>query len=357
MTQTDQGATVRVECNQLRSLVEAIFRSFELPEEDAAVVADALVLSDLLGVSSHGVSNYIELIYVPGLRQRRINPRPAMQVVRETATTALLDGDGGMGHVVGARAMAVAIDKAEASGLGAVAVRNSRHYGMAGYYALQAIVKDMIGLSLTNADKLVAPTFGRKAVIGTNPIAVAAPTSSGTPFLLDMATSTVPFGKIMLAMRAGVPIPEGWAADRLGQVTTDPKVAFEAMNLLPLGGSYEQGSHKGYGLGVVVDLLSGLLSGAGAGLDDSLGTAVGHFFGALSIEAFQPVEDFKEAMQSFLDRLCEVAPADEKEPVIYAGFKEAKAKQDRLANGIPLHPKVLSYLQTLCGEQGVPFTL
>lgn len=344
---------VRVAAEPLRGWVTALFGALGMPEEDAAVSADALVTSDLLGVSSHGVSNYIELIYAPGLRRGTINPRPKVRVVRENPSLALVDGDGGMGHVVGARAMEIAIDKARETGIGVVTVRGSRHYGMAGYYPLLAVERDYIGASLTNADSLVLPTFGRDARLGTNPIAVGVPAGEEPPFLLDMATSTVPLGKIMLAMRAGTPIPLGWAADREGQPTSDARAAFEALRLLPLGGTFQQGSHKGYGLAALVDILCGALSGSVQGDHGGVGNEVGHFFAALDPSVFVPIADFKTSMDRFLRRLRETPPVDPAEPVIYAGWKEHLALQERMRDGIPLHGKVLDYLRRLSGELGV----
>lgn len=345
---------VRVDVEALRGVVAGVFTALDLPPRDAAIAADVLVEADLIGVSSHGVSNYIRLLYVPGLRSGHVAARPTIETVHETAVTALVDGGAGMGLVVGPRAMEMAIDKAGEHGLGMVAVRNSRHYGMAGYYSQMALAHDMIGLSMTNADRLVLPTFGKESRIGTNPISVAAPAAAEAPFLLDMATSTVPFGKVMLAHRAGQPIPEGWAADREGRLTTDPAAALEGMRLSPLGSTYTMGGHKGYGLGVLVDVLCGLLSGAGGGLaGQQLGSPVGHFFAAIRIDAFRPVAEFKQDMDAYLRYLLESEPLDEDEPVIYAGIKEARARADRLAHGIPLHAEVISYLKELAAELDV----
>jgi LDH2 family malate/lactate/ureidoglycolate dehydrogenase len=352
-TQETFMEVVRVDEQELRATVQSLFESFDLPTEDAEVVADALVEADLMGISSHGVSNYIQLLYVPGLERGTIAPRPELEIVSESACTALVDGGGGMGHVVGARAMRLAIEKAAEHGIGLVSVRNSRHYGAAGYYSKLALAEDMIGLSLTNADGLVTPTHGKEAKLGTNPIAVAVPTGRQPPFLLDMATSTVPLGKIMLAMREGREIPLGWAADAEGRPTTDPKIAFEAMNLLPLGGTYEQGSHKGYGLGVVIDVLCGLLSGQGAARGEAIGTSMGHFFGALDVSRFLPVDEFKAAMDEYLERLQQTTASHPEEPVIYAGIKEARARAERQREGIPLHAEVVAYLRGLCRERRV----
>ena len=221
----------------------------------------------------------------------------------------MLDGGGGLGLVVGTRAMRLAIEKARAVGVGLVAVRNSRHYGAAGVYARMALAHDLIGFSVTNSDKLVVPTYGRESRIGTNPIGVAVPAGAAPPFLLDMATSAVPLGKIMLARRNGLTLPVGWAADEEGVPTTDPEVAFRALRLLPLGGTPEQGSHKGYGLGVVVDILAGVLSGAGVAVGQGLGGQVGHFFAALRVDLLRPIEEFKAGMDEYLNALRETPPA------------------------------------------------
>ncbi len=267
--------------------------------------------------------------------------------------TAVLDGDGGMGFVVGTRAMGLAIQKAEETGVGLVTVRNSRHYGTAGYYALMALAHDMIGLSMTSSDRFVVPTFGRERRLGTNPISVAVPAAGEPPFLLDMATSTVPRGKIVLARREGVKLPEGWAADPEGQPTTDPKVADESKNLLPLGGTYEGGSHKGYGLAVLVEILSAVLSGGDMSLNLGLRIPVGHFFGAIRIDAFRPVEAFKSTMDGYLRMLRHTPPIESQERVYYAGLIEHETKKKRSREGIPLHEEVVAYLRGLAAELGV----
>ena len=330
-----------------------IFERLGLTATDAATAADVLVQADLMGVDSHGVSNYIQLLYVPGLRSGTISARPQIEVVHETPISAVIDGGGGIGLVVGTRAMTTAIEKARAAGIGLVAVRNSRHYGAAGNYARMALAHDMIGFSVTNSDKLVVPTYGRESRIGTNPIGVAVPAGVEPPFLLDMATSTVPLGKIMLARRNGLPLPVGWAADHDGVPTTDPEVAFSALRLLPLGGTPEQGSHKGYGLGVVVDVLSGVLSGAGVAVGQGLGGQVGHFFAALRVDLLRPIEAFKAGMDEYLEALRETPAAPGHDRVFYAGLMEHESEVARRRDGIPLHRDVVGYLDRLAGELGL----
>jgi LDH2 family malate/lactate/ureidoglycolate dehydrogenase len=350
----DAADETKVDAERLHETVRAIFAALGLTAEDAGFVADALVEADLIGVSSHGVSNYIEAIYAPGLRDGTIAPRPEVEVLHETATTATLDGGGGMGHVVGRRAMALAMEKAAAHGLGLVVVRNSRHYGMAGHYALRALEAGMIGFSSTTADALVLPTGGREARFGTNPIAVAVPTGDRPPFLLDMATSTVPLGKVMLAARAGSGLPLGWAGDAGGRATTDAEVAAEAHRLFPLGGSGETlGGHKGYGLAVALDILCALLAGGASGQLGGLGGPVGHAFGAVRVDAFRPLEAFQADLDAYLDYLQATPALDPATPVIYPGVKEARSRAERERDGIPLHPKVVRYLRSLAAELGL----
>lgn len=348
---------IRVGEAALRRHVTGLFERLGLDADDAATAADVLVQADLTGVDSHGVSNYIQLLYVPGLRGGTIQPRPKIEVVSETPISALIDGGGGLGLVVGTRAMRLAIEKARTVGVGLVAVRNSRHYGAAGHYARLAIAHDMIGLSLTNSDKLVVPTWGRESRIGTNPIGVAVPAGAEPPFLLDMATSTVPLGKIMLARRNGLALPVGWAADEEGVPTTDPETAFRALRLLPLGGTFEQGSHKGFGLGVLVDVLSGVLSGAGVAVGQGLGGQVGHFFAALRVDVVRPVAEFKASMDEYLRALRETPAAAGHDRVYYAGLMEHETEVERRGHGIPLHRDVVAYLDRLAVELGVESTL
>jgi LDH2 family malate/lactate/ureidoglycolate dehydrogenase len=353
---SDQDA-IRIYPDRLREHVGAIFERLGLRADDARTAADVLVQADLLGIDSHGVSNYIQLLYVPGLERGSIVARPSIEVVSETPIAATLDGGGGLGLVVGSHAMRRAIDKARANGIGLVAVRNSRHYGAAGIYARMALADDLIGFSVTNSDKLVVPTFGRESRIGTNPIAVAVPAGAEPPFLLDMATSTVPLGKIMLARRNGLTLPVGWAADEEGVPTTDPEVAFSALRLLPLGGTQEQGSHKGYGLGVVVDILAGVLSGAGVAVGQGLGGQVGHFFAALRVDLLRPLDQFKAGMDEYLKALRETPPASGHDRVYYAGLMEHEAEAERRRDGIPLHRDVVAYLDRLAGELGLESSL
>lgn len=342
----------RVDAEALRATVEAIFSGLGLAEGDAAVVADLLLEADLMGISTHGVSNYIQMLYAPGLRKGTTRPASDMTVERELPTMALVDGRGCMGQLVGKFAMDLAIDKARATGVGLVAVNGSHHYGAAGVYSKMAIEHDMVGFAVTNADPLMVPLHGAESLFGTNPIAVAVPAGVEPPFLLDMATSTVPLGRVMLALRAGQPLVEGWAVDADGRPTTDARSAFDAKRLSPLGSSFDLGGHKGQGLAMVVDILSGLLSGAGVLRAVSVEEEVGHFFGAVRIDGFRDPEEFKAEMDAYLSAVRGCPSAPDTEPVLYAGVKEARARRDRLENGIPLHRDVIGYLRGLAEELG-----
>lgn len=336
----------------LTGFTQAVFEQLDVPPADAAVAAAVLLHADVRGIDSHGVARidwYADLI-----RTGKVRIQPDWRVVRETPATATVDGGGGLGMVVGQRAMALAIAKARAVGGGLVTVTNSWHYGIAGYYAERALAHDMIGLSMTNASPLATPTFGREPRLGTNPLAVAIPAGEELPFLLDMATTVVAGGKLALAIREGKPIPAGWALDQAGRPTTDARVGLASRNLLPLGSVPERSSYKGYGLAVVVDVLCGVLSGMGH--SPRLGwLQAGHFFGALRVDAFRPLAEFAGGMDALIRDLHATPPAPGYDRVLVAGEREWLAEQDRQAKGIPLFPSVVTMLAGLGAELGVPF--
>jgi L-2-hydroxycarboxylate dehydrogenase (NAD+) len=364
------GGFSRVQADLLRALCIRVFRKLELSEEDARIAADVLLAADLRGIDSHGVARLG--FYVNKLRGGVIVPRPDVRTVSETSVTALIDAGGGMGHPVSCRAMERAIQKALDVGAGFVAVRNSNHFGIAGYYAMMALEYDCIGLSMTNSYVFVVPTFGRDAVLGTNPIAVAAPAGRERPFVLDMATSVVPFGKIEIYDRLEKPIPLGWATDETGKPTTDTKrVAGSLENqvgggLLPLGGAGELlGGHKGYGLALLVDILCGVLSGACyADLvypespdGRPLPSGIGHFFGALRVDGFRPVAEFKVAMDDLQWRLKNVPRVEGQNRIYIHGEREFEEAERRSREGIPLNPKVWEELREIARELNVEFDL
>ncbi len=322
---------------------------------DARLAGEVLVDADLMGIDSHGIAHLpAHGSYAPALRDGRVNPRPNITIVRETPSTALIDGDGGFGVVTGHRAMRLAIEKAKAVGTGSVAVTNSRHYGAAGYYAMMAVPEDMIGLSMTNAGPWFVPTFAKKKMIGTNPIAVAAPAGREQPFLVDMATSTVAMGKLEIALREGKPIPRGWALDGEGRPTEDIPTVYREGGLTPLGSLDTTSSYKGYALGVVVDILTGVLSGAGYSMAlGGYGREVGHFFAAWRIDAFRPADEFKAMMDEMQRAFRTAEPADPAQPVTLPGQREFTVRADREKFGVPLHISVIKTLDDLADELGV----
>jgi len=350
------GGPQRFSARALTDFTGAVLAHFGLPEEDARIGASILIDADLMGIDSHGIAHLnTHRGYAPGLKAGMVNPTPSIRAVRETASTALVDGDRGFGLIVGYRAMRLAIEKARDAGSGLVSVTNSRHFGAAGYYALMAVPEDMIGIAMCNAGPWVVPTFGRKPMIGTNPIAFAAPAGSEQPFLMDMATSAVAMGKLEIAEREGKAIPDGWALDESGQPTVDiARVRRGGGGLVPLGSSPVTGSFKGYALGQMVDILCGVLSGIGFSMIlDRPTFEAGQFFGAIRIDGFRDVAEFK-AMMDDLQRTFRTAETVERiDRVLLPGQREFETRADRERNGIPLHSSVVEALQSLALELGI----
>jgi LDH2 family malate/lactate/ureidoglycolate dehydrogenase len=293
---------------------------------------------------------------VKWLRDGEMNPQPNVRPVSESSSSALLDGDRGIGMVIGHRAMELAIHKANETGIGIVGVRNSRHFGMCAYYAMRALPHDMIGITMTNASRQVVPTFGRQARFGTNPICLAAPALEELPFVLDMATTTAAAGKLELAVRQEKSIPLGWALNENAEVTRDPRVAQKARRLLPLGGTREGGSHKGYGLAIMVEILCGVLTGTITALASNQDPR-GHFFGAIRIEAFRPALEFKRDMDRLIRELKSTPPIEGRERVYVAGEIEFETAKERVAKGIPLLSSVFLGLKEVSEQLSVPFDL
>jgi L-2-hydroxycarboxylate dehydrogenase (NAD+) len=311
-------------------------------------------------VDSHGIG--MLPTYQRWHRRGWIVPTAEPKVVRDEGTTAVVDGQQAFGHYTATVAMELAIAKARAYGVGFVTCRNSNHYGAAANYSMMALTHDMIGLSLTNSGPAVVPTYGRQAMLGTNPISLAAPAGREVPFVLDMATSTVAIGKLSIALRWGKPIPAGWALDDEGQPTTDPTVAYESRLLTPLGATRELGGHKGYGLAVMVDILSGVLAGA-AFADvrrrdpDPVRPDIGHFFGAIDIRRFRDLVEFKADMDELLAALKASPKAEGQDRIYVAGEPEWECEQRRQREGIPVAPGLVEQLRAVAIEAAVPFTL
>lgn len=352
----------RYPAQEVIDFVIAALMKLEVPEEDARVTAEVLVESDLRGIESHGVARFF--LYVWRLKAGLINAHPEIKVVKETASTALIDGDDGLGQVVSTFAMNKCIELAEKSGLGLVTVGHSNHFGIAGVYPMMALAHDMIGLALTNANSLVAPTFGSKAMFGTNPISVAIPAGNERPYVLDMATSTVPFGKIEEAIRNGEKIPPGWGLDRHGNITEDPAEVFQEGILMPLGGPTELGGHKGYGLAILVDILSSMLSGADYGPKQEGLTGmgekpsnVGHLFGAARIDNFVPLDLFKATMDTYIGEFRACPKQAGQDRVYIHGEIEFEHAEKRRAEGIPLNPHVVTFLNNIAEDLAMePFS-
>ncbi len=333
----------------LRRQVAAVFETWGMAPDHIETTVRVMVETDLAGIDSHGVG--MLPFYQKAKEEGRIEPKPDIRIERETGALALIDAGRSLGHPPAALAMRTAMVKAGQVGAAAVAVRNSNHYGAAGYYSKMAAEEGLVGLSLTNAPtKQVAPMFGADSALGTNPIGFAAPAGENRPFALDMATSTVAFGKVSIARRAGKPIPEGWMVDRSGAPITDAQVAVETGRLTPLGGTRELGGHKGYGLGAMVEILCATLSGC-------LGHETGHFFFAIDPSQLRGEGEFETDMDRLLDMLRATPPADPANPVMVAGDPEYAAYAERKANGIPMTDTLFEELRDVCGRSGAPFLL
>lgn len=355
MAAADTIERVRVDAGRLEQFVTGALASLGMPDADAAVSARGIVLADLRGHESHGVSTNF-FWYVDALRTGGINPRPDIRIVHDAGTITRWDGDFGLGFVVGERVMRDVIRRTAEHGCSFASVGRSRHYGMAQYYSSMALEHDQIGLTMTNSHSAgVVPFQGREARFETNPLSVAAPAGEEAPFILDMATSTAAGGKIGVAARNGSPIPPTWALGADGRPTTDANEAMATVKLLPLGATKEGSGHKGSGLALWVDIMCGVLSMRGFHGHTTDPGEVNHFFGAWKIEAFGPLDEYRELMDARLRSVRETPPAEGFTRVMHAGMPEREAELDRRANGVPLHPTVIDKLRALADETGVPF--
>ncbi len=341
---------VRVAPDAMRATVENMFGALGMPEADAVQAADVLIYADVRGIESHGVSNMMRA-YVRGFRNGHINPTPDWQVVRDAGAALTVDCDNGLGLAVGPLVMDLAIERAQRHGIAFAVARNGGHYGAAAYHAHRALPHDMIGISMTSGGVQVAPTFGAEALLGLNPIGIAAPAGSEVPFLFDASMSSVAGNKIGLLRRMGGNVAPGWVADETGTPVMEEAPVPPNFLLLPLGGTREIGSHKGFGLMMMVEVLTTVLGGAGAGPDRR--GAFAHCFMACDVAAFTDLDVFKADMDTYLERLrnCRTAPGEER--VVYPGMLEEEAQADRQANGIPYHPEVIDWFTTTCASLGV----
>lgn len=355
---------VRVSAEGLEKFCSRVFAAAGLPAEDAALSASVLVRADLRGIPSHGVGRMGR--YIRGLDSRQMIPGVRETVFRETPVSIVADANGGMGFPVSFRTMSKVIEKADRTGLAWGCVRNSNHFGIAGFYSMMALEHDMIGVAMTNTAALGVPTFGRDVRFGTNPLSFCAPAGKYRPFVLDMATTGVTRGKLEVYQRAQKPLPDGWAVDADGLPATDAGKVLDDMlarrggGLLPLGGIGELfGGHKGYGLAVMVDILCAMLADAptGSGVFDTHETSarVSHCFGAMKISAFTDPARFRENMDRMIENLHSTPPARNCERVYYAGEKEFENEEFNRIHGVPLDAKTAESLKALSGRFQIPF--
>ncbi|MFM1858198.1 MAG: hypothetical protein RLZ05_1258 [Bacteroidota bacterium] len=351
--------------SKLFDFATAIFKSIGCSQPHAEHAAKALLAADLRGIDSHGIarlSGYVRLWEV-----KRVNATPQIKILHETPSTAVMDGDSGLGLIVAQEAMQVAIQKAKLVGTGWVSVQHSNHFGIAGYHAMLALEHDMIGIAMTNASPLVAPTFSIDKMLGTNPIAVAAPAGKEPPFVADLATTTAANGKLEILQRKNLPTPSGWVQDEIGNDSTDAHILKKGGALLPLGGDREHGSHKGYALGAIVDLFSALLSGANYAPwvppfpayvpmpPQQPGKGIGHFLGAIRVDAFRTTEEYKKDMDHWISGFRNAKPIQGQQAVLVPGDPERIASEERLKNGIPVHQDVVKDLHSLAEKFSIGF--
>ncbi|MEQ6121970.1 Ldh family oxidoreductase [Reichenbachiella sp. MALMAid0571] len=350
---------------KLEKFILDVFLKIGYNQEQAVLAAKVLISADLRGVDSHGIarlSGYIRL-----WEAKRINTNPTIKITHETPSTAVVDGDAALGLVAAPKAMEIAIEKAKNVGTGWVSVKNSNHYGIAGYHSMMALDHDMIGISMTNASPLVSPTFSTERLLGTNPISVAIPTKNQPAFVADMATTTAANGKLEILQRKKMDCPTGWVQDQSGAITTDSFGVKNGGALLPLGGDKEHGSHKGYILGSIVDIFSAVLSGANYGPwvppfvsflqppADPVGEGIGHFFGAMRVDAFRPKEEFLDHIDNWITRFRQAETIKGQERVVIPGDPEREMELERKKNGIPLLDPVVEDLKSLADKFGLDF--
>lgn len=349
---------------ELKCFTKDAFMAIGCPAADAELATDVLIRADLRGIDSHGIARLIG--YIRLWEAGRVNPTPKITIVHETPSTAVVDGDRGLGLVVAPAAMEIAIKKAGEVGTGWVSVKNSNHFGIAGYHAMMALANDMVGMAMTNASPLVAPTFAIERMLGTNPIAVAIPASKQPPFVADLATTTAANGKLEILQRKDMKAPYGWIQDKEGNPSTNPHELKEGGALLPLGGDREHGSHKGYALGSIVDIFSAVFSGANYGPwappfvsflplpEDPVGEGLGHFLGAMRIDGFRPASEFKHHMDNWITRFRNTKAAAGKQ-VLIPGDPEREMEEKRQRDGIPLNHKVVQDLKEVAKKLDLTF--
>jgi L-2-hydroxycarboxylate dehydrogenase (NAD+) len=349
----EENAYIKVPADSLKKVAEKLLERHNVPPSHAKIVGDVLVTADLRGVESHGIGRLFPY-YISRLQKGWLNPRPNLQISSNFGAIFNLDADNGLGHVACYKAMEKCLELANQFGIGIGGIKNSNHFGIAGYYSMMALQEGMIGICISNTQPLSMPTYSKKRLLGTNPFSIAFPAGKSLPFLLDMATSVVPIGKIEVYKRKGLRIPPEWGADSHGIATSDPAEVFEGGGLFPLGGPAETAGYKGYGLSAAIDILSGVLTGSSflAGVLNARirpePCGVGHLVVALKVEAFMDIQEFRERMDKFIEEL-ETAPlADGCDKIYLAGEKEFAQWEKNLREGVPIHRKVWEELGQNC---------
>ena len=344
-----------------------IFQKMGCSKADAEATAKVFLAAELRGLPSHGMirlKDYFEL-----WKAKRINVQPNVRIVHESPTTAVVDGDNAIGMVAATKSMQIAIEKAKNAGTGWVSTRNSNHYGIAGYYSMMALEHDMIGICMTNANPLVAPTFSISRMMGTNPIAVAIPTGKQPAFVADFATTPIARGKLAVSEKKGEKVALGYVQDKDGIPTDDPSILSKGGSMVTLGGDYEHGSHKGFCLAAVVDIFSAVFSGANFGpfvppsvaylpvLDKKVGEGTGHFFGAMRIDAWQEAEHFKLKMDEWIETFRNAKSASGKPNIVIPGDPEREKELLLKKQGIPLVPAIAQDVKNIADFFEVDFEM
>jgi len=366
-TSNKQHLIIRImyQYDYLFDFTKSVFMKMGCSEPDSTIIAEVFLAAEIRDHASHGmirIKDYVEL-----WKAKRINTNPQVKIVHESPSTAVIDGDNAVGMVAARRSMEIAIEKAKKAGTGWVATRNSNHFGIAGYYAIMALEYDMIGICLTNANPLVAPTFSISRMMGTNPIAVAIPAMKQPPFVADFATTPIARGKLAVAEKKGEKVPFGFVQDKDGLPSDDPTILKYGGSMLTLGGDRVHGSHKGYCLSSIVDIFSAVFSGANFGpfvppsvaylplLNKKVGEGTGHFFGAMRIDAFQPANEFKIKMDEWIETFRSAKPSIDQERVLIPGDPERKAVERNMRDGIKLVPAIKDDLVEIAKELNIDF--
>lgn len=353
----------RYSYDTLFEFVENIFKKIGCNDNDAEIIAEVLLAAELRGIPSHGLTRV--KTYIGLWEAGRITLNNEVRIIHETPSTATIDNGNGYGMIGAKKAMKSAIEKAKVVGTGWVSVINSNHFGIAGYYAMLALKEDMIGITMTNASPLVAPTWSKSKFLGTNPIAVAIPAGNYSPFIADFATTPIAQGKLSLIERKGENCIQGYVQDKNGNPSTNPAILKQGGAIVPLGSDYEHGSHKGYCLGAIVDIFSSVLGGANFGpftppqvpflplLEKSAGLGIGHFFGAMRIDAFRPASEFKKSIDEWIETFKNAVPTEGHDKVLIPGEPEKENTDYNLKNGIAILPDVEKELLQIAEKYNV----